>query len=519
VGKSVKIGHQPLSLQNAEAVVYQNIKAEIEPGARRRVAEAAEYIARQAQIGRPVYGVTTGFGANRDTPISPSDAEELQYNLIISHACGVGEPFSEEVVRAILLFRVNALAYGYSGIRDTTLDVLLGMLNRGVLPVIPEFGSLGASGDLCPLAHMSLPLIGLGEAIYQGERLPGAEAMERAGLKTLQLTFKEGLALLNGTQVMTALGMVAVRRFRRLLNVADGVAALSLEAVAGRSGAFDPRVQRVRGRLGQAVSAANVLSLIEGSELVDSTREEIPEKKDEVQDAYCIRCVPQVHGACRDVLAHVSAVIETEINAVTDNPIVFVDDDDIVSGGNFHGEPVAMALDYLKLAISELANISERRSAKLVDKSRNEGLSAFLACRPGLNSGYMIPHYVAAALVSECKNLTNPSSADSIPTSANMEDHVSMGAHAGRHALMMMGYGEQVLGIELLIASQAIDLRKPRRPGSGVREIVGLLREKVSFMESDRLMYPELEEALSVVCSEEMCALLGTLMPEHAGTE
>lgn len=495
----VEIDGSTLTLEAIESVVFDHAPIRLDDETHRRVDESAAFVALQAQSGRAVYGVTTGFGANRDTTIDPAEAERLQENLIVSHACGVGEPFPTDVVRCMLLLRVNALVHGFSGIRSSTLDTLAEMLNRGVHPVVPEFGSVGASGDLCPLAHMCLPVIGQGEAEYEGERLPGAVAMKRAGLEPLRLTFKEGLALLNGTQAMTALGIIACRRLRGLLDIADAAAALSLESVAGRSGALHPRVHQVRGRQGQILSASNIRRLVNESELLDAPKGTIPGKQEYIQDSYCLRCAPQVHGAARDVLAHVAQILAQEANAVTDNPLVFAESGEIVSGGNFHGEPVAMALDYLKIAISEIGNISERRSAKLVDKAFNEGLPAFLVFRPGLNSGHMIPQYVAAALVSECKVLAHPSSVDSIPTSANMEDHVSMGTHAGRHSLIMIGYAEQVVGIELMIAAQALDLRAPSKPGPACAELVAMIREVIPFMAEDRVLYPDIEAAAELV--------------------
>ena len=495
----LEIGGQLLALMDIEDVAYSGRPVQLSKAACASIDRTALFVAEQARSGRAVYGVTTGFGANRDTTIDPDEAETLQENLLVSHACGVGEPLPTEVVRAMLLLRINALMHGFSGIRSSTLEVLAEMLNRGVHPVVPEFGSVGASGDLCPLAHMCLPLIGLGEAEFEGEVVTGAEAMARAGLKPQRLTFKEGLALLNGTQAMTALGIIACKRLRGLLDIADAAAALSLEAVAGRSGALDARLHTLRRRAGQVDSARNIRVLVRGSELLDALEGTIPGKQEYVQDSYCLRCAPQVHGAARDVCKHVQELLVGEANAVTDNPLVFTDTEEIISGGNFHGAPVAMALDYLKVAISEIGNISERRSAKLVDKAFNEGLPAFLVYRPGLNSGHMIPQYVAAALVSECKVLAHPSSVDSIPTSANMEDHVSMGCHAARHALLMIGYAEQIVSIELMIAAQALDLRAPAKPGHGSQEMLASIRKVVTFMKQDRVLYPDINAVSRLV--------------------
>ena len=501
------IGHEPLTYEQIEAIAFGHDAVELHPQAAARVERAAQFVRERAVSGQAIYGVTTGFGANRDRVIRPEDAEVLQERLIMSHACGVGQPLPVEVVRAMMLLRVNALAQGISGIRVSTLKLLIEQLNRRVHPIIPELGSVGASGDLCPLAHMCLPIIGLGEVEYQGERLPGDEGMARAGLQPVRLTYKEGLALLNGTQAMTALGLVVVRRFKRLLDCADAIGAMSLEAVAGRLDAMDARVHAARLRRGQQQSAANVRALLVGSSLAGAPVGAVPQKQDYVQDSYCLRCMPQVHGACRDVLDHVLDVLQTEANAVTDNPLVFVPDaltdpeGSVISGGNFHGEPVAMALDYLTVAICELGNISERRSAKLTDKAFSEGLPAFLVSNPGLNSGMMIPQYVAAALVSENKSLAHPASVDSIPTSANMEDHVSMGMHAGLHALRALGNVERILGIEYLIASQALELREGAQLAPGTSAALRLLREHVPFMQEDRVMYPDINKAIGLVQS------------------
>lgn len=510
------IGEKPLDLDTIERIVFEREELVVSEEAQERVRIAAEFVAAEAKKGHAVYGVTTGFGANRDRVIRPEDAEKMQEHLIMSHACGVGPPLPTPVVRAMMLLRVAALVQGRSGLRWSTLKLLVDMLNRGVHPVIPEMGSVGASGDLCPLSHMCLPIIGLGEAEYEGQLYPGAAAMEKAGLKPIRLTYKEGLALLNGTQAMTALGFVVAWRFKDLLNCADAIGAMSLEAVAGRTAALDPRIHELRGREGQQTSASNVRRCLDGSALAGAEPGTVEGKVEYVQDSYCLRCMPQVHGASRDVLDHVVGILSTEANAVTDNPLVFPPTDDapgaILSGGNFHGQPVAMALDYLKLAIAEIGNISERRSAKLTDKYFSEGLPAFLVSSPGLNSGMMIPQYVAAALVSENKNRAHPASIDSIPTSANMEDHVSMGMHAGLHALTILENAEQILAIEYLIASQALDLRENFQLGIGTKAAKDLLRRSVTFMEEDRVMYPDLSKARHLLSSGELARTVGAVI-------
>lgn len=499
------VGQKRLELEEIAAVVYQRAPVQLDEAARQAVDEAAAFVRQMAESGNAVYGVTTGFGANRDKVIQREDAETLQERLLVSHACGVGPALPEEVVRAMMLLRISALAQGNSGIRSSTLEVLIQMLNKGVHPVVPEMGSVGASGDLCPLAHMCLPIIGEGEVVIAGEVMSGAEGMARAGIETIRLTYKEGLALLNGTQAMTALGVVVAVEFQRLLDSADVVGAMSLEAVAGRLEAMDARIHELRGRPGQSQSAVNVRALLEESELAGARPGTVAGKVEYIQDSYCLRCLPQVHGASRDVLAHVIQVLITEANAVTDNPLVFTpngaEEGAILSGGNFHGQPVAMALDYLKIAIAEIGSISERRSAKLTDKYFSEGLPPFLVHEPGLNSGMMIPQYVAAALVSENKTQAHPASVDSIPTSANMEDHVSMGMHAGLHAYRILKNVETVVGIEYLIAGQGLDLRQGFRYGRGTTKALEILRKDVDYLEHDRVMHRDMEAAAAVIRS------------------
>jgi len=518
------IGDSKLTFDGICNVAFDGEDVEIAPSAREDIERAAEYVRRRAEAGEAVYGVTTGFGANRDRIIDPEDAGTLQERLIMSHASGVGEPLPETVVRAMLLLRINALAQGNSGIRYDTLTTLVTMLNRGVHPVVPEFGSVGSSGDLCPLAHMCLPLIGRGEVVVDGDKMPGEQGMLQAGLEPIELTYKEGLALLNGTQGQTATGLVAAKRFMRVLDCADAIGAMSLEAVAGRVAALDERIHQLRHHDGQLTSARRMRSMLEESELAGAEPGEIEGKEDYIQDSYCIRCMPQVHGASRGALNHVIDMLVAEANAVTDNPLVFPPDEledadnatpedrdspepgdpsslggDILSGGNFHGQPVALSLDYLKVAIAEIGNISERRCAKLVDKHFSEGLPPFLIEDSGVNSGMMIPQYVAAALVSENKSQAYPSSTDSIPTSANEEDHVSMGMHAGLHAFRAIRNVEMVLGIEYLVSAQALDLRGDYQLGRGTRELHDLLREHVSYMKEDRVLQPDVKRATELV--------------------
>jgi len=519
----MRVGDTPITLSDIKRVVSNREQVEIAESARAAIRESADYVRERAESGDAVYGVTTGFGANRDHVIEPEDAGVLQERLIVSHASGVGEPLPVEVVRTMMFLRINALAQGNSGIRLETLERLVRMLNRGVHPLVPEMGSVGASGDLCPLAHMCLPLIGEGNVDYDGQTLEGAEAMARAGIEPIELTYKEGLALLNGTQGQTALAITAAIRFRQLLDCADAVGAMSLEAVAGRLAALDSRIHELRDHRGQSVSATIVRRMLEGSELAGAEPGTVDDKVEYVQDSYCLRCMPQVHGASRDVVDHVAEVLAAEANAVTDNPLVFPPDGDragaILSGGNFHGQPIAMAADYLKTAIAEIGNIAERRCAKLTDKYFSEGLPPFLVNEPGINSGMMIPQYVAAALVSENKSQAFPASVDSIPTSANMEDHVSMGMHAGLHALRALENAQKVVAIEYLIAAQALDLREGFELGDGTARAHALLREHVPFLETDRVISPDIEDAAELIRNGDLWDELQSFFVTDSPTE
>lgn len=450
-----------------------------------------------------VYGITTGFGRFKDKIISADQVKQLQINLVRSHAVGVGPDLSEKVVRAMLLVRANTLALGHSGVRPAVVEMLLAMLNRGVHPVIPAQGSLGASGDLAPLAHLALVVIGEGEAVYQGERLPGGAALKRAGLEPLELQAKEGLALLNGTTQMVGTGALLVRRAINLALTADVAACLTLEALHGTDRAFDARVHAVRPHPRQIDCAAFLRQNVAGSALV---RRNDPTH---VQDAYTLRCVPQVHGAVRDAIAYAQWVIDIELNSVNDNPIIFVDEEtgaaEVISAGNFHGEPVAIAMDYMGLALTELGNMSERRTARLVDADTNGGvLPMFLTAGGGLESGFMMAQYTAAALASENKVLAHPASADSIPSSANVEDHVSMGATAVRQVEQILTHVETIVAIELLCAAQGVDFRrqevgKEAAMGRGTAVAYELLRQHIPFLDSDTVLAPHIEAARKLV--------------------
>lgn len=435
--------------------------------------------------GRPMYGINTGFGRFSEVAIPEEDINLLQIKLILADAAGVGAPLPTDVVRGMLVMRANSLLNGFSGVRPVVINTILDMLNRGVHPVVPEKGSVGSSGDLCPLAHMVLPMIGLGEAEYNGVVMEGAEAMAKAKIPLIELKAKEGLALINGTQCMTSVAAHALADAITLKKTADIVGALTVESLRGIKNAYDPRIQDVRRHSGQREAAENMLRLLEGSEYV-TTQGEL-----RMQDSYSLRCIPQIHGASRLAIDYVASVVENEINAVTDNPIVLVDTGDVFSGGNFHGQPVAIAADTLGIALSELGNISERRIAKLIDPALNHGLPAFLVKHGGINCGFMIPQYAAAALVSENKVLAHPASVDSIPTSAGQEDHVSMGTIGARKAAQILENVRMVLGIELMCAAQALDLQEKRKLGAGTEAAYKVIRGAVEFMEEDRVFYKD----------------------------
>ncbi|HLE98081.1 MAG TPA: histidine ammonia-lyase [Candidatus Thermoplasmatota archaeon] len=442
--------------------------------------------------GRVAYGVTTGFGELARVQVRPDQVRELQLNLLLSHACGLGEPFPRDVVRAAMLLRANALAHGLSGVREDVIELLLAMLARDVVPVVPSRGSLGASGDLAPLAHLALVLVGRGEAYFQGQRVNGAVAVERAGLTPLTLEAKEGLALVNGTQFMAAILALAVHDGLNLVRAAEVAGGMSLEALLGSVAPLDARVHAARPHAGQARSADNLRRLTAASGIVASHA-----GCDRVQDAYSLRCMPQVLGAARTAISHARDVLETEFNSATDNPLVL--GDDVVSGGNFHGEPLALIGAYLAVALHEVAAMSERRVARLVDPRLSEGLPAFLTQNGGLHSGLMLPQYVAAALVLESRALTNPPAADSLPTSANQEDHNSNGLVQALHAEKILRNGEHAIAIELLCAAQALDLRRPLQPGVGSAAAHRAVRAVVTTLEGDRELHGDVRALAELV--------------------
>ena len=455
---------------------------------RHRIVRCREYLDRKIQDSdQPVYGITTGFGSLCDISVGGDELSQLQRNLVMSHSCGTGEQVPSEIVRLMLLLKIRSLSYGYSGVRLETVERLIDFYNNGVLPVVYQQGSLGASGDLAPLAHLSLPLLGLGEVEHDGRRRPSAEVLEEFGWKPLELQSKEGLALLNGTQFMSAYGVQAVIDARRLSDWADRIGALSLDAFDGRIEPFYDEVHVIRAHPGQLATARAVHSLLEGSEL-------IRRPKKHVQDPYSFRCMPQVHGATKDTIDYVAGVLETEINSPTDNPTIFPDEDMIISAGNFHGQPIALAMDFLAIALAELGSISERRIYKLISGSR--GLPHFLVANPGLNSGFMIPQYTAASIVSQSKGLCMPASVDSIPSSQGQEDHVSMGANAATKLRRVVLNTERVLAIELFNAAQALEFRRPARTSPALENLVADYRRRVPFIDNDTVMYPHIETSV-----------------------
>ena len=495
--RRIEIDGDSLDLQGIAQVARGGYTVAIAEHAKEKITRSRRMVEDLVDRGDVVYGITTGFGKFADVVISKSETRLLQKNLIVSHACGVGEFFDEPTVRAIMLLRANALAKGFSGIRLETIETLIHMINKGVHPIIPQKGSLGASGDLAPLAHMVLVMLGLGEAIYQGERMCGHAAMELANIPLIELEAKEGLALINGTQVLTAVGALAVYDAMELMKVADVCAALSMEAKRGIIDAFDHKIAHLKNYPGQQRSAANVRTLTKDSHRITKQGEL------HVQDPYSFRCASQVHGASRDAINYAHEKVLIEINSATDNPLVFTETGEVISGGNFHGQPMALAFDFLGIAIAELANISERRIEQLVNPTISN-LPPFLTEHGGFNSGFMIVQYAAAALVSENKVLAHPASVDSIPSSGNQEDHVSMGTIAARKARSILDNATRVLGMELYCACQAIDLTKNGPLGVGTQIAYDTVRKSADFVDHDRVMYPMLNACADLITSGEL---------------
>jgi histidine ammonia-lyase len=489
-----------LSLQNIIEVAANKRPVQASDDAKKRVKQARNLVEKIASQDAPAYGINTGFGTLSEVRIDKKDLRDLQRNLILSHAAGVGSPLSETESRALLLLRCNVLAKGFSGVRVSTLQLGLDMLNRGVSPVVPERGSVGASGDLAPLAHLALVFIGEGEAFYAGERLPGRAALERAGLQPIILEAKEGLTLVNGTQAICSVGVTSLQRAEILAELFDVAGAMTVEGMLGSHMPFIDEVAQVRPHAGHKLVSSHLRQVLKGSEIAPSHV-----NCSKVQDPYSLRCMPQVHGAARDGLAFCRTTFEIEVNAGTDNPLVFVDTEHIVSAGNFHGQPVSLALDVLAISLTQLCAISERRVEQLVNPSLSS-LPAFLAKNPGLNSGFMIAQVTSAALVAESRILCHPASVDSIPSSAGREDHVSMGMTAALKAKQVTQHATHVLAIELLVAAQALDFRKPLQAGAGARAAHAKIRERVSFMESDREIHKDISAIVALIESGELLA-------------
>ena len=485
------ISNKHLTIEKVNEIVSKGLKLELSKESEAAIVKCRKFLdSKMEDIGRPVYGVTTGFGSLCNITIPAEDLSQLQHNLVMSHACGTGETVRPEIVKLMLLLKVQSLSYGYSGVQLITVQRLIDMFNNDVLPVVYQQGSLGASGDLAPLAHMCLPLIGMGEVVYKGEVRQSTDVWAEFGWEPIRLQSKEGLALLNGTQFMSSHAVWSLIQAERLSDWADKIGAMSLEAYDGRIEPFYPHVHEVRPHQGQIETAARIRELLEGSEI-------IKQKKVHVQDPYSFRCMPQVHGASKDTIRYVKSVIEIEINSATDNPTVFPDEDLIISAGNFHGQPIAIPMDMLTLALSELSNISERRIYKLISGQR--GLPNFLVAKPGLNSGFMIPQYTAASIVSQSKGLCMPASADSIPSSQGQEDHVSMGANAATKLVRVVENTERVLAIELFNAAQALEFRRPLRSSWTIEKIFAGYRKVVPFIEDDRYMHPLIEKSVEFI--------------------
>lgn len=494
---TVTINGSSLTLEEVVRVAREYKKVELDGEARVKMIRSRELIESILAEKKVVYGVNTGFGKLSNVSVSEDEIDLLQYNLVVSCVSGVGEPLPEEVVRAMLLLRANSLSSGFSGVRPLLVETMLEMLNKKVHPLVPGKGSVGASGDLAPLSHLALVLIGRGEAWYDGELLPGAVAMQKAGIATIALKAKEGLSLCNGTQAMTAIGALAVYDAERLAYCADLFGALSAEALEAVPLAFDHKIHAIRPHPGQVQTAENMCNLLEGSQIIGEA------DHGRVQDAYSLRCIPQVHGASKDTIAHVKQVVLREMNSVTDNPLVFPETGEVLSGGNFHGQPVALVMDFLAIALSELANISQLRTERLTNPALSMGLPAFLVEKGGLNDGYMMAQYTAAALVSENKVLSHPASVDSIPTSADQEDHVSMGTIAARKCREVLENTQYVLAIEAICACQGIDFRG-KNPSPGLQRVYNAIRSEVDFLSKDKELSADFEALVKLIRGEKL---------------
>ncbi|HLJ66592.1 MAG TPA: histidine ammonia-lyase [Chloroflexota bacterium] len=501
------IDRQPLSVTDVVDVARRGRVIGIGPGAQAAMEASRGMVAALVERGEVVYGVTTGFGKLADMAIPREAVSLLQRNLLLSHSVGVGEPLPRDVVRAMMLLRASSLALGYSGIRPETVELLVQMLNRGITPVVPSRGSVGASGDLAPLAHLALVLIGAGQAEIGGRRVPGGAALAEAGLEPVELQAKEGLALINGTQLMTAVGALLVDDAANVLDVADIAGAMSLEAMRGTDRAFDARAMALRPHAGQGHAATRLRSLLTGSEILPSHRFD----SHRVQDPYSLRCMPQVHGASRDALGLLCRAVDTEMSSVTDNPLIFPVDGEVISCGNFHGEPLAIPLDVAAIALAEIGGISERRIEAMLDPHFSE-LPAFLTMHGGVDSGFMVSQYTAASLVSENKILSHPASVDSIPTSANQEDHVSMGATAALKVRQVLANVEYILAIELLCAAEGLDYRLPLRTSPPLEAVRDLIRSEVPHLDDDRVLAPDIECVNSMIRDRRLAGAASALI-------
>ena len=493
--EKIFLGVDGMTMEDLVTIARYEAKVRLTEESEKRILSTRKLIERWVQEEKIIYGVTTGFGALSDVIISKEDTWQLQENILMSHAAGVGNTLDKETVRAVMALRIKDLARGHSGIRLKTVNHLIEILNRGICPIVPEKGSVGASGDLAPLAHLCLVLIGQGEAFYKDQRISGMEALRKCGMEPIQLEAGEGLALVNGTQVMTAIGGLAVYDSLKLAKMSDIAAAMSLEVLMGSRTEFDPRIHRVRPHPGQAAAADNMGRITQNSEIISSHKD-----CSRVQDAYTLRCSPQVHGASKDAINYALNVVETEMNSSTNNPLFFPESEEFLLGGNFHGQPVALAMDFLCMAVSELANISERRIERLVNPKLS-GLPAFLVDDGGLNSGFMIAQYTAAALVSENKVLSHPACVDSIPTSANKEDHVSMGTIAARKCREIVKNTEKVIAIELLCSAQAMDLFTNIKPGEGTLVAYKAIRDAIPHLDKDRVLSKDIETMMYLMRS------------------
>ncbi|MBW1694228.1 MAG: histidine ammonia-lyase [Deltaproteobacteria bacterium] len=493
--KEIHLGMDKMTLEDLIAITREGAKVELTKESAKRIIDTRKLVEKWVQEERIIYGITTGFGALSDVSISKEDARQLQKNILMSHAAGVGKSLGKKTVRAIIALRIKDLANGHSGIRLETASGLIDLLNKDICPVIPEKGSVGASGDLVPLAHLALVLMGLGEAFYNGKRMTGEETLTTCGMKPIQLEAGEGLALINGTQVMTAIAALAVYDALRLSKITDIAAAISLEVLMGSRTEFDPKIHLVRPHPGQAAAADNMLRITQNSEIISSHQDCC-----RVQDAYTLRCSPQVHGASKDAISYAENVVVTEMNASTNNPLIFSETDEFLLGGNFHGQPIALAMDFLCMAVSELANISERRIERLVNPMLS-GLPAFLVEDGGLNSGFMIAQYTAASLVSENKVLSHPACVDSIPTSANKEDHVAMGTISARKCREIVNNSEHVIAIELLCGAQAMDLFTNMKPGEGSMAAYQVIRDSIPHLDTDRVLSKDIATMIQLIRS------------------